>query len=532
MTRPLEPPDAPAAAPRRVLDRVSVLRYANVENTPTYRAIVEVFASAKARYRIELRPSEVLEALRRGPFEVDERDEASLERDLEQLAEWGNLGRAHDTEAVSRIEDYYRKRFIYHLTSLGEAAHQAVAELERTVGKSGSLQTAMLRRVDEALRTLRSSGDDAQTLLRAFQDLFTAFESLTAEATRFIGDLGQEVGSARADEERYLVYKQAVLQYITRFVEELRRVTPPIGESLRALDDAAVRAALQVASQVADLPPRPDGSDPAEAWVASRLADWRGVRHWFVGAPGDEAVVERLRQVTVRSVLQLTRTLGRLNEQRGARIDRAADFRSLARWFSSCDTDEGAHALASAAFGLSSSRHMHLAEVDDELVRPGTSWWEAPPVAVPVRLRTRGSISRAGRTPAARDFKDHKLWLRHVRQRERAQLEEVRKRFVGQPFHVGELERLGLEELDLFLELLDQALGAPRASDGSRSARTADGAFEVHLSPPPLGAPRWATLVTPRGRLRCLDYRVEVRRSGALAQGGGRLRLLAKGGEP
>ncbi len=102
----------------RLLDQVSGFRYVTAENAPTYRAIVEVFAEARERYQIELRPADVREALARSGFhhQLDLANEAELDRHLDQLDAWGNLQRSHDTAAVARIEDFYRRRYLYRLT--------------------------------------------------------------------------------------------------------------------------------------------------------------------------------------------------------------------------------------------------------------------------------------------------------------------------------------------------------------------------------------------------------------------------------
>jgi hypothetical protein len=70
--------------------------------------------------------------------------------------------------------DFYKGRYVYHLTSVGEAAHRAVLEVEATVGKSGSLQATMLVKIREALVALAAAGAtetlEPDTLVRLFHD--------------------------------------------------------------------------------------------------------------------------------------------------------------------------------------------------------------------------------------------------------------------------------------------------------------------------------------------------------------------------
>lgn len=512
LSDPATPTPAPAARPSSRLDQVDAFRYVTVDNAPNYRAVLEVFVEAKEHYVIELRPPEVRERLARSGLRFELPDADDLDRHLDQLAGWGNLQRAHDTGAVSRVEDFYRRRYLYRLTAIGEAAHRAVREVEATVGRSGSLQVSMLLEVRDALAALAGSarGGDAPGLVRALHRLRGAFESLTQEANLFLGELDRYTAVERVEEARFLAHKQALLAYLGRFLEDLRRLRSEIAERVAEVDELAPARFLALAATAAELPPSSDGAHPAARWREDERDRWAGVHAWFAGDAAGPPRVERLHSVAVEAVVRLTRALARLNERRSRAVDRAADFRTLARWFSRCETDGEAHQLWSAAFGLYPARHYHLVEEDPELTRPAASWWDAVPVDVPVRLRTRGAVLRSGRPPPASDFSDGRTWMAARRRRERAQVEEAMARFAGRgAVRLSDLAELDASEFDQLLALLDEALTAPRADDGSRRARTVDGRLDVVLRPP-AGGRAWVTLHTPSGRLRCLDYELRV----------------------
>jgi uncharacterized protein (TIGR02677 family) len=499
------------APPRRMLNQVAAFRHVTADNAPTYRAIMEVFFAARQRYVIELRAPDVLERLTGSGDAFELASEEALDYHLGHLVEWGNLAAAHDPGAVSRLEDFYKKRLLYHLTAVGEAAHRAVLEVEAAVGRSGSLQSNMLVKIRDALHALGDAAAagalEPDALFRTFHDLGAAFDTLTAEANRFIGEIDR-AGGGPVEEERFVLYKQALLAYIARFIEQLRRLADEIrGAIERVAADA--QTLIAAASRSSDLPPGLGDGDPAAAWRDDQSARWRGVRAWFVGAPGAAATVERLAEVARGAVVALTRSLTRINDRRARPIDRAADFRALAGWFAACPDDRAAHVLWRAAFGLSPARHFDLAEADDELVAPGTSWWSAPPVEVPVRLRSHGRTSSSGRPSAAPDHTLTRQWIAQKRRREQAALDDAVRRFAGRgEIALSSLAALDAAGFDLLLALLDRALAAPRREGGSRSARTADGRLELSLRPPRDGAR--VSLSTPGGRLQCLDYRLEV----------------------
>jgi uncharacterized protein (TIGR02677 family) len=499
----------------RLLNQVAAFHYVTAPNAPTYRAVVQVFHEARQRYVIELRPAEVLERVLAAGYHVELRDEDDVRRHLDQLVAWGNLLRTHDPVAVSRIDDFYKGRYVYHLTSVGEAAHRSVLEVEATVGKSGSLQATMLVKIREALGALAAAGAEAadpDTVVRLLHDLHSAFDTLTEEANRFIGDLGRHTRGERVEEDHFVLYKQAVLAYISRFVEQLRHLAAEIAAGVQAVEAAGAARLIAAGARSADLPPALPGADPVAAWVAEQEARWQGVRAWFVGdaAGGHRPTIERLAEVAVDGVVELTRTLGRLNDRRTRPVDRAADFRAVARWFAACPDDDAAHRLWHALFGLHASRHFHMEEDDPERDAALTSWWDAVPVQVAPRLRTRGDTSNSGRPSPAADHTRQKEWIAQRRRRERAQLEAALARFAGRgPLSFSDLVSLDAAELELLLGLLDETLSAPREADGTRRARTADGRLSVTLKPPAAGE-GLAAVATPLGVLRSLDYRIVV----------------------
>ncbi|MGQ0503962.1 MAG: TIGR02677 family protein [Myxococcaceae bacterium] len=507
------PTDAPL---RRALNQVSAFQYVTVPSAPTYRAIMQVFFDARQRYVIELRAADVLERLAASPLHHELGSDEALDYHLNQLVTWGNLGHTHDPGAVARLEDFYKKRFLYHLTSVGEIAHRAVLDVEATVGRSGSLQSSMLLKIRDALLALADAAAEntpnPDAIFRLFHDLHSAFDTLTEEANRFIADIDRS-NAGPSDEERFIPYKQALLAYISRFVEQLRRLSDEISVAMGAVEAAGSERLISIASRSGDLPPILGSSDPATSWMAEQRARWQGTLQWFRGDPGTgaPATVNRLAEVARDAVIALTRTLGRLNDRRTRPVDRAADFRALARWFTQASDDAAAHVLWRAAFGLTPARHFDLHDDDPELVPPSTSWWEAAPVEVPVRLRSHGNVSTAGRASAAPDHSASRQWMAQKRRREQAQLQEAVSRFSGRgALTISAIASLDATEFDLLLSLLDTALSSPPLADGSRVAPTSDGRLRVRLTPPPPLMRELVRLEVPTGELFCLDYRLEV----------------------
>src|SRR6266542_6115940 len=73
---------------------------------------------------------------------------------LTRLVEWGNLRADPDTSRVTTVEDFHRSRFLYQLTTRGEAVEQAVTAYDEALGRRGALQAVALADIATQLQAL------------------------------------------------------------------------------------------------------------------------------------------------------------------------------------------------------------------------------------------------------------------------------------------------------------------------------------------------------------------------------------------
>jgi uncharacterized protein (TIGR02677 family) len=129
----------------------SLFSHVTAEKASFYRAIMDIFATAKRQFRLHLRPDEVLlEA--RWPGERPPLEE--VQQGLTQLVEWGNLQAQPDTARVASIEDFYRKRLLYRLTSGGEAVEAGLRVFVSTLARRAELQSVALEDIRARLIAL------------------------------------------------------------------------------------------------------------------------------------------------------------------------------------------------------------------------------------------------------------------------------------------------------------------------------------------------------------------------------------------
>src|ERR1700712_1490793 len=95
--------------------------YLTAPKSEFYREVMLAFVAAKRRFTVHLRPQDVAGALGAGT------DLSAVTEALNGLVEWGNLRSDPDTSRVTTVEDFHRARFLYQLTSTGEAVEAALA---------------------------------------------------------------------------------------------------------------------------------------------------------------------------------------------------------------------------------------------------------------------------------------------------------------------------------------------------------------------------------------------------------------------
>jgi uncharacterized protein (TIGR02677 family) len=508
--------------------RLTLFSYTVESLAPLYRAVMRLFLDAKGRYRIQLRPDEVAAELRRVGM-LEGLPEGSVDRALDQLVEWGNLRRGHDTGRVTTLEDFRRRHFVYQLTAAGETAERAVGEVLAALERSGSLQRVMLGTILRNLLEIRSEleseepgGPRPERLFELLFNVTEQFRTLTENASLFLARLHEAIEQGEVRTEAFLLYKQAVLEYLEQFLGELSEIAPRITREIQGIEAAGSGRLVALAAR-ADAAPAPLGiQDPGEGLRRK----WQGIAAWFVGDAREPATVEHLRAAARGAINRILLVLERLHEKRFRRVSRAADLLRLAGGFDRLDVEpeggERAHRLFQALFGLFGARHFGGWEEDPDLVRPGTSWWEAPPVPIAPALRSTGRSTALGRTAQIVDHSRVKQLLADRHRRAGEEQAAALIRFAGQgPLALAALPPLAPDEFALLLAFLDQLLAVPPAPGGRREARSRDGRLRLVLDPAPPGAAS-AVIETRAGRLTLPAFTLTVEERGlrAFAAGG------------
>lgn len=497
--------------------------YLTAPNAVLYRRVMRAMIAEKERFAVHVRPEQVHERLTADggePVPVEVVAEA-----LDRLAQpaWGNLLAFPDSSRVTALEDFYRRRMLFQVSRQGEAAERALAQYDAALGTRGALQSVALEDIVALLTALRDlAGADARgetadpaVVHQALRSLRDRFTELAENAVAFMGSIQRTIDLHDADVEAFLAYKEQLIEYLERFINDLLTRGAVIAELLGSIPAEGVRflATTAAAREASDAVP----GEAEAALAAARevwLGQWAGLTDWFVSTPGRESEAKLLRARARAAIPELLAVVRALHEKAGGRTDRSQDFLTLARWFAALPDDAARHRLWRSAFGLSPARHLSVTSATEDAweaagLGNSTPWAEAPPLQISPQLRRSGSYERRGRATRVADRTAAKALVAERARREAEQTAAARRRLLTDgPRPLSSFGHLDPDAFRLFLGLLGDALAAMGPEASTARVHTSDGELTVVLSR--RAEAGVAVIRTPDGTLTGPDHLVDI----------------------
>ncbi|MFC3896496.1 TIGR02677 family protein [Lentzea rhizosphaerae] len=450
-----------------------LFRFTTTDHAELHTAVLRVFGVANGRLETVLTIDDVQQRLRHVGW-TEQVTEDELAASLAALRQWGLLDSAQQR---------------YGLTKLGEAAYAGVEHALSTLTSSGSLQTAVLDAISDRLDELAETTDDRRAFT-ALMELEAHLGALRANTTRFNADLQRLLRDEQTDLATFQDVKRTTVTYLRDFVADLDARKQHVRAKISDIDVVKLHERAR------------NGADLYQDahWLDERARAWDGLKAWFHN-------VDELQDVARRAIVQLLRVLDRISEQRKRPTNTAADFRALAKWFARTESEDEAHELFNAAFGLWPARHAHIAHADGELIPSAEPWHNTPPVAVSPQLRTTGKQDHLGSTGKVRNVDEVRRNRRVQAEKERAELEHAWRQIqTDGPIRISTLTNLDHDTFHRLIDLVGRALGSDPDSTGTRTAGTSDGRMQINLR----NARGWATITTQKGTLSGPDYVIDV----------------------
>lgn len=436
---------------------LGALRYAVNEEAGTYLAIMRLFTSGMSGFLSDQSAEEIVDKLGELGMELD-RDTVDLR--LSYLVEHGNLARSPRETEARTVQEYLTNRARYQLTARGELVHRQVEELLAHTDGAREVSSEMLPGILAGLRDLTRVVEagvetaDPRELSGQITTLFAQFEVLVSSTRQFYSYLNQVLSRFDLGREEFVAFKTALIDYLQRFIDEVARHMPQVGDTVRTLGSHVEALCARAAAEQ-----RLVGIDGERARRAPGLEpkDWEGLQAWFVGSAGRRSDADNVRLLATEAMRSLLTNLRRISAGADRQQSRYADMVRLARWFADADDDQ-AHRIWAAAFGLYSARHLAFsADPDGDPIPATQSWWRSAVAEVPVSLRTHGDRQPGGRTGARVDYSASKA----ARIAERAATQQRREASLRElADNAGEITEIKLSEeaRAAFLELYSQAL--------------------------------------------------------------------------
>lgn len=489
--------------------------YLTADKAPLYRAIVEVFAEAKAGFLLHLRPAEVLTRVANRRISVDG-GVVAIEHALTQLCDWQVLEAYNDNADVATLADFRRRKLQYQLTAPGEAVYESTRQFLSRINRRITLDAAALGRIHDSLTELAVLGAaetiDAEKAFGVLRQVVTDVEDLTTRAQSFFRWLHEQTDSRRSDLDTFLAYKERLIEYLREFVGELLTRGTRIAGVLREMSDNSDRLLRAVTHE--ETRDTYDASDPTGvAFQTETFAKWKirwqGLRRWFLDGAAGPAQSRQLQAAARAAIPKVLALAQQQRLRRGNRSDRAADLRELAVWFLEADDDRDAHRLWRAAFGLAPARHLtvdadRLEEMDVAPVNADTSWADAPPVIIDPQLRRSGRQRTASAVRSIIDTSEARLQLKRQLAQEREEEAALRQELLNLGRRrLSEIGNLAPGSFGLLMDLVGSATDARRPNTLTSTGISRDGRIRIEVDWPTDS--RAATISTCKGAMHLLD---------------------------
>ncbi len=420
---------------------------------------------------------------------------------LEQLHSWELLERSYDGSRAATLAEYRNRHFVYQFSQAGYKAFRAVEDVLGARLDDASLSRLVLPELLADMHELAEANRqrDGDRIYRKLSRLDSTLSEMATRAAHFYLVLGDLVRTTEITPEAFLVHKDALLTHMREFSSDLTRYAPKLAEAIAVVESTGISELIERAA-ISDERMFLTVDERRSDWAAR----WAGLSHWFVSAEADSSESERLREGTMSAIAAVLSLLRRVTETRRGGVSRESQLRHLAGWFANTPTEESAHALFHAVFGLGKPRHLSMVHPDADIIPTSRTWWEAPPVEISRTLAETGRTPTPG-LPGRVQRNDGSI--RRLREQQLA-AQRSRSSAASSLASSGVYERtLNEEETEVLLSLLNAALTARvRVSGRTSGSVGSDSGVKLTLS----DSATSTVVRTTRGRLHLDRLQLEV----------------------
>jgi len=425
-----------------VSDRFRLFNFTRRDDHVAYLWVLRALDRLRGVHQIQAHTDDVAAALAElgAVYEDVPRLDSSLREKLDALAEDGMVHRLEDASRAGSLARYRNRQSVYQFSELGYRAFAAVEDVLSARIRDANLSRLVFSDILDDLKALAAAtkAQDTEQVYRRLSRLDTVLDDMSRRAAQFHLTLGEIIRSTDTSPDTFLRYKNALLAHMTDFMAELDRYLPRLAVAVAEAEAAAGSqepdAMLRLAAQ-ADERPFLGRDELLDDWRRR----WAALRAWFADDTADgtakESRAEGLRTATRAAVSAVIALLRQVTEAQRGGVNRSSQLRHLAEWVFNTPDERAAYALMSAAFNISSARHLGAAHDDAEQVSSRAAWWDAPGVEISVTLFRRGKAPTPGVPQPARANPAVKAELRRRQTAERQAEREAAHRLLQSGAH-------------------------------------------------------------------------------------------------
>jgi uncharacterized protein (TIGR02677 family) len=486
-----------------VSDRFRLFNFTRRDDHIAYLWVLRALDRLRSVHQIQAHTDDVAAAAAELAASYDEVPRLDgLREKLDALAEDGIVHRLEDASRAGSLARYRNRQSVYQFSELGYRAFAAVEDVLSARIRDANLSRLVFSDILDDLKALAAAtrARDGDQVYRRLSRLDTVLDDMSRRAAQFHLTLGEIIRSTDTSPDTFLRYKNALLTHMTEFMAELDRYLPRLAA---AVAEAEAAGGADAAGGAAAGPQDPDAAGPQDPDAAGtdagpdamlRLAaeaderpfldpgelldDWRrrwaALRAWFADETTSRA--GGLRTATRAAVSAVIALLRQVTEAQRGGVNRSSQLRHLAEWVFNVPDEAAAYALMSAAFNISSARHLGGAHDDAEQISPRAAWWDAPGVEISVTLFRRGKAPTPGVPQPARANPAIRAELRRRQLAERQAEREAARRLLHDGAHDRVLDdaetRVLLRLLTLATEARTVVAGRLAAAAGGNDVLT------------------------------------------------------------
>jgi uncharacterized protein (TIGR02677 family) len=447
-----------------VSDRFRLFNFTRRDDHVAYLWVLRALDRLRGVHQIQAHTHDVAAALAElgTVYEDVPRLDSGLREKLDALAEDGMVHRLEDASRAGSLARYRNRQSVYQFSELGYRAFAAVEDVLSARIRDANLSRLVFSDILDDLKALAAAtkAQDTEQVYRRLSRLDTVLDDMSRRAAQFHLTLGEIIRSTDTSPDTFLRYKNALLTHMTDFMAELDRYLPRLAVAVAEAEAAAgpqePDAMLRLAAQ-ADERPFLGRDELLDDWRRR----WAALRAWFADDTADgtakESRAEGLRTATRAAVSAVIALLRQVTEAQRGGVNRSSQLRHLAEWVFNTPDERAAYALMSAAFNISSARHLGAAHDDAEQISSRAAWWDAPGVEISVTLFRRGKAPTPGVPQPARANPAIKAELRRRQMAERQAEREAAQRLLQSGAHDRVLDDAEVKVLLRLLTLATEA---------------------------------------------------------------------------